>query len=188
MPATAVIEDIKQKMIKAVDHVLHDFSTIHTGKASPTMVEGIMVDVETYGSRMKIKEMAAVMTPDSRSIVIQPWDKAVSKFIVKAIQTANIGINPIPDGAVIRCPVPELSGERREQLFKVCKEMAEAGRTQVRNLRRDALTRLKEDQKAGALSEDDLKRLEKDVQQLTDKYVAEIGTHLDHKEKELKSV
>jgi ribosome recycling factor len=181
-----IIDDTNSTMAKAVDHTLHDFSTLHTGKASPSMVENVMVDA--YGSSMRLRDMAAITTPDPRTIQIQPWDKSVIQPIEKAIQTANLGLNPSVDGSVVRIPIPELSGERRQELVKVAHRMAEDGRISVRHSRKDALDLLKESKKDGDLSEDDFKRYEKDVQALTDKFVAEIDEHLKSKETELQKI
>lgn len=186
MENNPVIKDATAKMDKAVDHAMHEFNSIHTGKASPAMVEGL--SVEAYGSSMRLKEMAAITTPDARTIQIQPWDKGVVADVIKAIQKANIGLNPISDGGIIRCPIPDLSRERREELVKTTHSMAEDSRIRVRSLRRDALDVLKKEQKGGDISEDDLKRLEKEVQRLTDKHIDDIGKHLAEKEKELMKV
>lgn len=186
MNAPNLIKETSTKMNKCVEHVLHEFGTIHTGKASPSMVENVVAEV--YGSKMKLKETASISTPDHKTIVIQPWDKTVSKEIEKAIREANIGLNPQADSGIIRCHIPELTGERREQLFRVCKEMAEEGRKRVRGERRDGLEKLKDGQKKSLISEDEFKRYEKEVQQLTDKSIAQIDQHLEHKEKELKKL
>lgn len=181
-----VLTDLQARMKKALDHTLHEFSTIHTGKASPVMVEGVMVDA--YGSHMRIKDCAAITTPDARLIQIQPWDKGLTKAIEKAIQQANLGLNPSIDGGVIRVPLPELSRERRQDFVKVANRMAEDGRVQIRNVRRDSLDALKKAQKDGKISEDDLKRFEKDAQATTDRMIKEIADHLAKKEKELLAV
>lgn len=177
------INEMQAKMKKALDYTLHEFSSIHTGKASPTMVEGVMV--EAYGSTMRLKECAAITTPDSRLIQIQPWDKGVTQAIVKAIQQANLGLNPSVDGPLIRVPLPELSRERRQEFVKVANRMAEEGRVHIRNVRRDTMDALKKAEKDGKIPEDELKRLEKDVQVSTDKMIKDIGDHLAKKEKEL---
>jgi len=184
--AHPLLTDMQTRMQKALDHALHEFSSIHTGKASPTMVEGAMV--EAYGSSMRIKDCAAITTPDARLIQIQPWDKGLTKAIEKAIQQANLGLNPSIDGQVIRIPLPELSRERRQEFVKVANRMAEDGRVQIRNIRRDALEGLKKQEKDGKISEDDLKRFEKDVQTATDKTIKDINDHLAKKEKELLAV
>lgn len=181
-----VIQEMSQKMAKATEHTLHEFSTLHTGKASPTMVENVMVEV--YGSNMRLKDIAAITTPDSRLIQVQPWDKGAVKPIEKSLQQANLGINPSIDGNIIRLPIPDLSRERRQEMTKVCQRMAEDGRVSIRHARRDALDALKKLQKSGEITEDDLKRYEKEVQQITDRTTKEIDEHLQHKEKELLAV
>ncbi len=170
------------KMKKSVDHTLHEFSSIHTGKATPTMVENVMI--EAYGSMTPLKQNAAITTPDARLIQIQPWDASLIKSIIKAIQEANLGFNPVPDGKVIRIPLPEMSRERRQQFVKTAQQLAEQGRVNIRNVRRDAI----EAGKKAKLPEDETKRLEKDIQTATDKAIAEINTHLAHKEKDLLNV
>lgn len=177
-----ILSDTQGRMKKAIDHTLHEFSTIHTGKASPTMVES--VSVEAYGSTMRLKECAAISTPDPRTIVIQPWDKGLTQAIIKGIQTANLGFNPTVDGGVVRIPLPEMSRERRQEFVKVANRLAEEGRVHIRNVRRDALEAVKK----AKLPEDEAKRLEKDIQTATDKSIAEINQHLAHKEKELTTV
>ena len=181
-----IIDATNQSMNKAVEHTLHEFSTLHTGKASPSMVENVMVDA--YGSSMRLRDMAAITTPDSRTIQIQPWDKSVIQPIEKSIQTANLGLNPSVDGPIIRIPIPELSGDRRQELVKVAHRMAEDGRISIRHARKDGMDLLKEAKKDGDLSEDDLKRWEKEVQNSTDKYVGEIDQHLKSKEDELQAI
>jgi ribosome recycling factor len=169
-------------MKKTVDHTLHEFSTIHTGKASPSMVEAVMVDA--YGSQMRIKDCAAITTPDPRMIVIQPWDKGLTQAISKGIQLANLGFNPSIDGQLVRIPLPEMSRERRQEFVKVAHRLAEEGRVHVRNVRRDALESLKK----AKLPEDEAKRTEKEIQALTDKAIEEINHHVATKEKELLAV
>jgi ribosome recycling factor len=181
-----LIKETADQMTKALDHTLQEFSAIHTGKASPAMVEGIMV--EAYGGQMRLKEVAAITTPDARLIQVQPWDKSLVKPIEKAIQLANIGINPAVDGNLVRLPLPDLSGERRKELVKVAHRLAEEGRVSVRHARHDGLEALKKLQKNKEISEDDLKRHEKEIQQYTDRFIKEIGDHLAHKEQELLTV
>jgi ribosome recycling factor len=177
-----ILTDAQTRMKKAVDHTLHEFSAIHTGKATPTMVEGVMV--EAYGSMMRLKECAAISTPDARLIQIQPWDASLSKAIAKGIIDANLGFNPIIDGKTIRVPLPEMSRERRQEFVKTAHKLAEEGRVHVRNVRRDVLEHVKK----AKLSEDEAKRLEKEIQTATDKSIAEINSHLEHKEKDLLTV
>ncbi len=177
-----LITEAQTKMKKAVDHTLHEFSSIHTGKATPAMVEGVMV--EAYGSMMRIKDCAAITTPDARMISIQPWDKGVTQAIVKGIQMANIGLNPTVDGNIVRIGLPEMSRERRQEFVKVAHRLAEEGRVHVRNARRDVM----ESVKKAKLPEDDAKRTEKEIQTLTDKSIEDINKHLASKEKELLAV
>lgn len=177
-----ILSEAQGRMKKAIEHTLHEFSTIHTGKANPSMVES--VTVEAYGSSMRLKECAAISTPDPRTIVIQPWDKGLVQAVIKGIQTANLGFNPTMDGGIVRIPLPEMSRERRQEFVKVANRLAEEGRVQVRNVRRDAI----ESVKKAKLPEDESKRLEKDIQTATDKAIADINQHLIHKEKELTTV
>jgi ribosome recycling factor len=159
---------------------------LHTGKANPQMVENIQVHVEAYGMTQRLKDMAAITTPDAQSIVVQPFDKGAMDDIRKAIQSANIGINPVPQGNFLRCPVPSLSGERRLELAKRATQMAEEGKVRVRNARRDALESLKKAHKDKVITDDDLKRSEKEIQLHTDKFTADIEKHLKTKEADLK--
>lgn len=177
-----LVRETHEKMQKSIDHTVHELNAIHTGKASPTMVEGVMV--EAYGSHMRLKEVSAITTPDPRMIVVQPWDKSILKAVEKAIQMANIGINPSIDGAVIRLPLPEMSKERREELVKVAHRISEEGRVSIRNARRDGFDHIKRSD----LSDDQKRRLEKDIQVHTDKFIKEIADHLAHKEAELMKV
>ena len=177
-----ILIDAQSRMKKAVDHTLHEFSTIHTGKATPAMVETVMV--EAYGSMMRLKECAAISTPDARMIQIQPWDVGLGKAIAKGIIDANLGFNPIVDGKIIRVPLPEMSRERRQEFVKTAHRLAEEGRVHVRNVRRDVIEAVKK----AKLPEDEAKRLEKDVQTATDKAIADINSHLAAKEKDLLTV
>lgn len=181
-----IIADTGAAMQKAVEHTEHEFSTINTGKAQPSMVEN--VQVEAYGSMMPLKNCATVMTPDSRSIVVTPFDKGLLKAVEKAILGANLGFTPSVQGTIVRCPVPELTGERRTELVKVANRYAEEGRVRVRNCRRDGLELVKKITKDKTASEDDCKRTEKEIQILTDKWIAAIDSALRSKEADLKKV
>lgn len=174
-----ILTDASTRMKKTVDHTLHEFSTLHTGKASPAMVESIMV--EAYGGTQALKACAAITTPDPRMIQVQPWDKGLLRAIEKALQQTNIGVNPVVDGNLIRLPFPDLSKERRLEFVKTAHRLAEEGRVHVRNVRRDVLEQVKK----AKLPEDESKRLEKDVQTATDNAIKSIESHLAHKEKEL---
>lgn len=181
-----VIKTLDKDMKKAVEHTAHEFSTLHTGKANPAMVENITADV--YGSQMRIKDLAAITTPDARLISIQAWDKGAVKPIEQAIIAANIGLNPSVDGEKIRVPIPELSRERREDLVKKTHKMAEDGRIGIRSARHTAMDALKKAGKDGDISEDDQKRYEKEVQKQTDSYNKQVADILAAKEAELLKV
>jgi ribosome recycling factor len=177
-----LLNDANAKMKKALDFTLHEFASIHTGKASPVMVESVMV--EAYGSQMRLKECAAITTPDPRMIQIQPWDASLTKAIEKAIQVANLGFNPVVDGKIVRVPLPDMSRERRQEFVKTAARIAEEGRVHIRNVRRDVMEAVKK----AKLPEDESKRLEKDIQAATDKAIKDIGDHFAAKEKELLAV
>lgn len=184
--SSQILTDTSARLKKVVEHTSHEFATIHTGKASPAMVESI--PVEAYGSVMPLKGCAAITTPDPRMIQVQPWDKGLTRAIEKALQIANIGVNPIVDGNLIRLPFPELSRERRQEFVKTAHRLAEEGRVSVRHVRRDAMEAGKKLKKDGKISEDDEKRLEKDVQAATDRAIKDIDANLAQKEKELLTV
>ena len=185
METEPIFLKLKDDMQKSVDHVIGEFNTLNTGKANPSMVEGVTVDV--YGSSMKLRDVAAITTPDSRTIQIQAWDKGTIAPIEKALIDAKLGINPVVTGELIRLPIPELSGERREELCKMAQGFAENGRIGIRASRKDGLDALKSLQKEG-LPEDDFKRAEKEVQKLTDDMVNQINQALCSKESDLRQV
>tara|TARA_A100001015_G_scaffold315579_1_gene427737 strand:+ start:412 stop:969 length:558 start_codon:yes stop_codon:yes gene_type:complete len=185
METNAIFNELKNSMNKAVEHTLSEFNNLHTGKASPSMLDS--VKVSAYGSNMGLKECAAVTTPDAKTISVQPWDKSILKDIEKAIQNANLGLNPIADNGLLRIPIPELTGERRQELVKTAGTIAEDGKIRIRQIRRDAIAQLKDAQKEG-LSEDDLKRAEKEVQKEHDDFIQKIADALTKKEAELKQV
>ena len=185
MDTSDIFTKMNQDMNKSIDHVLSEFSSLHTGKANSSMVESITVDV--YGSAMKLRDVAAITTPDARTIQIQPWDKSTCAPIEKALLEAKLGITPLITGEIIRLPIPELSGERREELCKMAQGLAEQSRIGVRASRKEAMDALKEAQKNG-LPEDDFKKGEKDVQKNTDDAVAKINDALFAKESDLRKV
>jgi ribosome recycling factor len=183
MTAEEILFEAEVAMEKSVDYMVHEFSSVRTGKASPTLIEN--VDVEAYGSAMKLKQLALITTPEPRLLVVQPFDAGTVKDIEKALKESKIGIMPQVDGKIIRLPVPELSEERRKDLVKSLRQMAEEARVRVRGNRRTALDEGRKTEKAGALTEDGLRDLEGDVQKLTDKAVKEIDQHLERKEAEV---
>ncbi len=179
----SVIKQTEEKMKKTLAALGDEFNTLRTGRASPALFDKLRV--EYYGNPTPINQVATISVPEARLVVIQPWDKAVIGDIEKAIQMSELSLNPSNDGKVIRISIPPLTEERRREYVKVAKGMAEQSRVSVRNVRRDANDELKKAQKAGDISEDDLKRAEDDVQKLTDKYVEEINSLLEAKESEI---
>ena len=189
MEYSQIKRDAKQAMDKAVQHTLHEFANIHTGKATPSMIENINVYVESYGANMELRELAAITTPDSRSLQVQPWDRNTTGPIDKAIRASGLGLNPVDrGGGVIIVPVPELSGDRRKELAKVASNYAEDGRIAVRQARHTAMDSLKTLKKEGHVSEDDIKRHEKEIQDMADQHITQINEALEAKEKELTTV
>src|SRR6267378_5723178 len=181
-----ILLEAEEKMMKTEEVVQHEFSGVRTGKASPSLVENLMVEV--YGSNMRIRELAGITTPEPRMLMIQPWDAATLHPIEKAIQKSNLGLNPAVDKKFIRIVLPELSEERRHEFVKIVKKMAEDGRVAIRHVRRDAIEALKKETKQGEITEDQLQHSEKEVQKLTDQYIGKIDAHLAHKEKEIMTV
>ena len=173
-------------MHKAVVHLQEEFGAVRTGRATPALVEKLRVDY--YGSEVPLQQLAGFSVPEPRVLVIAPYDKGALKAIEKAIQQSDLGVNPSNDGTVIRLTFPELTADRRKELVKVVKARAEEGRVAVRNVRRHIRQELEHLEKDGELSQDELDRIEKDLEKLTHDVVAEIDTMLGHKEKELLEV
>lgn len=178
--------EAEEAMEKAVHFMTHEFASIRTGKASPALVENL--DVIAYGSSMKLKQLALITSPEPRLLVIQPFDAATVRDIERAINESRIGICPSVDGKLIRLPIPELSEERRRELAKTVKQLAEEGRVRVRACRRTAMDTAKKLEKDGDITEDALSDAEEQIQKLTDRMVAEIEKHTSHKEAELMKV
>jgi len=181
-----ILLEAEDKMIKTEQVVVNEFSGVRTGKASASLVENIIVEV--YGSQMRIRELAGITTPEPRMLVVQPWDANSIHPIEKALQKANLGLNPAVQGKVIRLAFPELSTERRQEFVKMTKKMAEDGRVAIRHVRRDAMDLLKKHGHDSGTTEDQGKQAEKDMQKLTDQYIAKIDQHLANKEKEIMTV
>lgn len=181
-----ILLEAEEKMSKTESVVQHEFTGIRTGKASPVLVENIQVEV--YGSMMRIRELAGITTPESRVLAIQPWDASTVHAIEKAILKSNLGVTPAVQGKLIRLVMPELSTERRQEMVKVVHKLAEDGRVAVRHVRRDAIEAVKKESKAGGVAEDQVETAEKEIQKLTDDYIAKINAHLANKEKEIMTV
>ena len=183
---TAYFDEAKDKMHKVVVHLQDQFGSVRTGRATPALVEKLRVDY--YGSEVPLQQLAGFSVPEARVLVVAPYDKGALKAIEKAIQTSDLGVNPSNDGAVIRLTFPELTTERRKELVKVVKKLAEEGRVGVRNVRRGIRQTLEHQAKDGEISDDELARIEKELEKLTHEVVAEIDTLVGHKEKELLEV
>jgi ribosome recycling factor len=181
-----ILLEAEEKMSKTEEVVQHEFAGLRTGRASPVLVENISVEV--YGSHMRIRELAGITTPEARVLVIQPWDATTVHPIEKAILKSNIGVMPTVQGKVIRLVLPELSQERRHEMVKIVRKMTEDGRVAIRHVRRDAIEAVKKETKGGGVAEDQEEGAEKEIQKLTDQYIAKIDAHLAAKEKEIMTV
>ena len=176
----------EEKMRKSIDSVAADFGSVRAGRANASVLDRIMVDY--YGSPTPIQQIAAISSPDPRTLVIQPWDGSLLKAVEKAIQISDLGINPQNDGRVVRLAFPQLTEERRKELVKQIRKYAENGKVAIRNIRRDAMDAFKKMEKASEITEDDLKQMEKDLQKLTDESSKKIDELLARKEKELMEI
>lgn len=181
-----VRKNAEDKMKKALKVTKDDFNTVRTGRARPSLVENILVDY--YGTQTPLQQMAKVVAPEPRLLVIEPWDKSVIGDIEKAILKENLGLNPNNDGNVIRINIPQLTEERRKELVKVVHDKAEKGRIAIRNIRRDANEELKEMESNGDISEDNYHRGLDNIQELTDEYIDKIDKMLAEKEDEIMEV
>jgi ribosome recycling factor len=186
MSSDDILLEAEMAMEKSVDFMVHEFAAVRTGKASPALVEN--VDVQAYGSAMKLKQLALITTPEPRLLVVQPFDAGTVRDIEKALNESRIGITPSVDGKIIRLPVPELSEERRKDLVRSLGKMAEEARVRVRANRRAALDDAKKLKASGGLTEDGMRDTESEVQKLTDRFVKSIDDHLARKEAEIMKV
>ena len=175
--------DIQRRMHGAVDALKHDLGGLRTGRASTALLEPIHVEV--YGANMPLNQVATISAPEPRLLSVQVWDKSNLSAVEKAIRTAGLGINPITDGQNIRLPIPDLTEERRKELAKLASQYGEKARIAVRNVRRDGMDALKTDEKKKEISEDEHKRLDTEVQKLTDDTIKEIDAAVQAKEKEI---
>lgn len=182
-------EEIKKsegKMQKALTALSSNFNTIRAGRANPAVLDRITV--EYYGTPTPLNQMAAISVPDPRTLMISPWDRSTLKSIEKAIQSSDLGINPNNDGSVIRLIFPPMTSERRNELAKEIHKMTEDGKVALRNIRRDAMDKIKAMKKNNEITEDDVKEAEKEIQKVTDKYVKETDVMSDKKIKEIQEI
>lgn len=178
--------ELEQRMKGVVESLKKDFSGLRTGRASAHLLDPIVVDL--YGQRMPINQVGTVSVPEPRMITVQVWDKSAVSAVDKAIRESSLGLNPVIDGNLLRLPVPTLTKERRQELAKLAAKYSEAARVAVRNVRRDGMDELKKLEKDGAISKDDHRRHQDEVQQLTDSYVKQIDDLLETKETEINTV
>jgi len=183
---TELLADAEHKMAKTIEATQHEFSTLRTGRAHPAMLDGIMVDA--YGSQMPINQLAQVSIPESRQLVISPYDRAMVGAIERAIKMSDLNINPINDGSGIRLNMPALTEDRRKTMVKMLHKKAEEGRVSIRNVRRDINDHVKALEKKSEVSEDESKRAQEKLQKTTDRFIAEIDQIQKAKEAELMEV
>ncbi len=181
-----VFSKAEDSMSKTVDVLKRDFSYIRAGRAAPSILDKIMVDY--YGTATPLNQLATISAPEPRLLMVQPWDKTIMGDVEKAILKSDLGLTPNNDGNVIRLPIPQLTEERRKELVKMIKNKAEEGRVAVRNVRREANDQLKKMEKNSDITQDDLKRMQEEVQKLTDKYIESIDKVVENKENEIMEV
>jgi ribosome recycling factor len=173
-------------MQKVIESLKKDLSRIRTGRATPSLLDGITVDY--YGSPVPVNQIANISVPDARMVIVQPWEKTMLTAVEKAIQTSDLGLNPQNDGNLIRLPIPPLSEERRKDIFKNCKKSGEESKVAVRNVRRDSNDKLKKEEKDKVITQDDEKKGMEEIQKTTDKFIKMIDDLLVQKEKEVMEV
>jgi ribosome recycling factor len=186
MTVDELVEDAKTRMDKSVEAMRHELTGVRTGRASAALLDRVQVDY--YGTRTPLSQLAQISVPDARLLTITPYDKSAIKEIERAVLESDLGLNPANDGNVVRLPIPQLTEDRRKELVKVARHIAEEGRIAVRNVRRDALHHLKDLDRAGEAQADDVHRAEDRVQKLTDEHVKRIDEVLKGKEAEILEV
>ena len=183
MSEDALIKDLRRRMDGAIDALKKELGGLRTGRASPSLLES--VSVSAYGTTMPLNQLSTVSAPEPRMLVVQVWDRSMAKAVDAAIREAGLGLNPQSEGQVIRVPIPPLSEERRKELTKIAHKYAEQARVSVRNVRRDGLEALKKREKDRDITQDQHRKLDKDVQTLTDDTIKKVDETLAHKEKEI---
>jgi len=186
MSATAEIDDLRRRMTASIDVLKKEFSGLRTGRASASLLDPVTVDA--YGSQMPLAQCGTVGTPEPRMLTVQVWDKGLVKSVEKAIRDANLGLNPMADGQLIRIPLPPMTEERRKELLKIAKNYAEAARVSVRNVRREGMDALKELFKKSKVTEDDNRKRQTDIQTLTDDFIKKVDEAIAAKEKDIMAV
>ena len=181
-----VIKDVEKRMKQAINVAREELSRVRTGRASPALVEDLEIDY--YGTIMKLKQIASITTPDIRTIIIQPWDKNALSLVEKAIWKSDLGLNPQIEGGVIRIAIPPLTEERRKEIAKIAKKWIEEAKVAIRNLRREANEKIKKMEKRGEISEDESERAQAEVQKLTDEHINDLDGLWEKKEKEIMTI
>ena len=179
-------DQTKAKMIAALEHLKTELKSIRTGRANPGMVEGVIIEI--YGTPMRLKEIASITSPEPRMLLITPFDAKNASIIGKGIEKANIGINPIVDGNVVRIRIPQMDENMRKEMVKLCHKRLEEAKISIRNIRRDANEAVRKQKSSGEIAEDIMKKSEKSIQELTDKYCKEAEEASEKKEKEVASI
>jgi len=179
-------KDTEDRMKKALDAINRELATVRTGKASPKMLDGIKV--EYYGTLTPLNQVASISSPDPKMLVIQPWEQTVIPEIIKAVQKADLGLNPMAEGNIVRLPIPPLTEERRQDMVKLVKKLGEDAKIAIRNIRRDANDKLKKAEKDSEITEDDLKLGQKQVQDYTDSHIKKIDDIIKAKEQEVMEI
>ena len=183
---SSIKADARERMDKTLDSLKADFGSLRAGRAHVSLLDGIMV--EAYGSMTPLSQVGTISVPDARTLSVSVWDRGLAKAVEKAIMESDLGLNPVSDGQLIRIPIPPLSEERRKELLKVAGKYAENNKVAIRNIRRDALDEVKKLKKDNAISEDDEKRFENEIQKLTDDSIKKIDEMMSQKEKDIMQV
>jgi len=182
----SILEQTKNKMIAAIEHLKNDLKNIRTGRANPGMIEGVMVEV--YGSPMRIKDIASISVPDARQLLITPFDSKNASTIGKAIEKSNLGFMPIVDGTAVRIKIPPMTEEIRKKMAKICHDEKEKTKISIRNIRREGNEEARKQEKDGIIAEDMKKKIEKNIQEMTDKHCKEADDLSEKKEKEISTI
>jgi ribosome recycling factor len=182
----SILNETKEKMKAAIEHLKHELKGIRTGHANPAILDGVMVDV--YGTQMRLQDISSVTTPESRQLLVTPYDANNTAGIGKAIERANLGFTPIVEGNVVRINVPQMDETVRKEMIKLCNKRREEAKVSIRNVRRDANDHARKQKQDGDIGEDELKKLEKDIQDMTDQYCKEADELADQKEKSIATI
>ncbi len=188
MKPTSVLEEIEMSMEASIEQMSHEFGSVRTGKASPALVENVTIDVKSYGSKMKLRELAVITTPEPRQIMIQPYDASTVEDIDRGIREAQLGFNPVNEGKVLYLPIPELTEERRQEMVKRVKTISESIKIRLRGCRKEGMDAGNKMKNANVLTEDSLRDFEAQIQELTDKFVQQANTATAEKEAEIMTV